>query len=365
MQIGQRLFKARNSVGYTLEKASQKSGIGSSSLSEFENDKREPKFSQLSKLAEIYKKTVEYFLSDDVVADSVLLWRDKPGQENDKEVEEDFRRICRQYHTLETILNEVRRPELPFSNIPKTDWNYRQAEELADRVRKEMDFGDIPSASLRRILEERYYVKVFHLSFQGSAISTVDDVFGPAVLLNKNNKEWRRNYDLTHELFHLLTWNSFRLTAEQIETPDEHKWADAFASRVLLLTDSVKKKIESVAKGGEIGLEAIDEIAREYGVSLEAMLWRFRSLFGTHVETIQAEIQKILQLKLCRPERKSDEPDAYPERYCSLAIRALNEGRLSLMQFAKYMDLNYKEAQEYLRDEQEEFRDEKLSIPVA
>ena len=365
MQIGQRLFKARNSVGYTLEKASQKSGIGSSSLSEFENDKREPKFSQLSKLAEIYKKTVEYFLSDNIPVDSVLLWRGRPEQENYKEVEEDFRRICRQYHTLEAILNEVQRSELPACNVPKAEWNYRRAEELADAVHKIMDLGDIPSASLRRILEERYYVKVFHLLFQGSAISTVDTVFGPAVLLNKDNKEWRRNYDLAHELFHLLTWSSFRLTEEQTETPDEHKWADAFASRLLLPTDSVKKRIESAAKGGEIGLDAIDEIAREYGVSLEALLWRFRSLFGTPVEAIQTEIQKKPQLKLRRPERKSDEPDAYPERYCSLAIRALNEGRLSLMQFVKYMDLSYKEAQEYLRDEQEEFRDEKLSIPVA
>jgi transcriptional regulator with XRE-family HTH domain len=50
MDIGQRLKIARESIGYTLEKASQESGIGQSSLSEFENNKREPKFSHLSKL---------------------------------------------------------------------------------------------------------------------------------------------------------------------------------------------------------------------------------------------------------------------------------------------------------------------------
>ena len=40
MNIGERLKIARNAIGYTLEKASQESGIGQSSLSEFENDKR-------------------------------------------------------------------------------------------------------------------------------------------------------------------------------------------------------------------------------------------------------------------------------------------------------------------------------------
>jgi Zn-dependent peptidase ImmA (M78 family)/transcriptional regulator with XRE-family HTH domain len=366
MKIGQRLLKARNSIGYTLEQASQKSGIGPSSLSEFENDKREPKFSQLSKLAEIYKKTVEYFLSDTIPAESVLLWRCKPQQENYKEIEEEFRRICRQYYNLETILKEVRRSELPVCNVSKAEWNYRRAEEFADQVRKSMDLGEIPSASLKQILEERCCVKIFHLFFLGSAISTIDAVFGPAVLLNKDNKAWRRNYDLAHELFHLLTWNSFRLTEDQVESPEEDKLADTFASYLLLPTDSVKRRIEASANPDKtIGLNVLDEIAREYAVSLEALLWRFRSLYGTPVDVIQSEIGKIPQLKLHRPERKSDEPDMYPERYCSLAIRALNEGRLSLLQFAKYMGLTYKEAQNYLKDEQEEFRDEKVSISVA
>jgi Zn-dependent peptidase ImmA (M78 family) len=167
-------------------------------------------------------------------------------------------------------------------------------------------------------------------------------------------------------LFHLLTWNSFRLTEDQVESPEEDKLADTFASYLLLPTDSVKRRIEASANPDKtIGLNVLDEIAREYAVSLEALLWRFRSLYGTPVDVIQSEIGKIPQLKLHRPERKSDEPDMYPERYCSLAIRALNEGRLSLLQFAKYMGLTYKEAQNYLKDEQEEFRDEKVSISVA
>ena len=53
MDIGNRLKIARKAIGYKQQKVSELTDIGVSSLSEFENNEREPKFSQLSKLAEI------------------------------------------------------------------------------------------------------------------------------------------------------------------------------------------------------------------------------------------------------------------------------------------------------------------------
>ena len=77
MDIGQRLKIARETIDYTLKKASQESEIGESSISEFENSKREPKFSQLSRLAEVYRKTIDFFLSDEPIIEDTVLWRDK------------------------------------------------------------------------------------------------------------------------------------------------------------------------------------------------------------------------------------------------------------------------------------------------
>ena len=67
--------------------------------------------------------------------------------------------------------------------------------------------------------------------------------------------------------------------------------------------------------------------------------------------------------KLHKP-RESEKPETLPARYCDLAQRALRDGRLSLIQFAKYMGISYKKAQEYLMDD-EDFADEKFTIPVA
>jgi Zn-dependent peptidase ImmA (M78 family) len=368
MDIGQRLQIARNAIGYTLEKASEESNIGQSSLSEFENNRREPKFSQLSRLAEVYRRTVEFFLTDEPIVENMMLWRDAPeGSDDIKETEAELNQLCRQYHKLEVLCDEVRFPKMPVLYIKREEFNYRQAEQLAEKFQREHLLGEIPSASLKQILEEKFYVKIFHLEFEGSAISTISSEFGPAILLNADNKLWRRNFDLAHELFHILTWSVFRTKDNPKNKPsnDEEKLANAFASKLLLPTDIVKHKIdEALNEKGQIAFEDLDEIAREFGVSLEALLWRMVYIYNKPPEEIEKYIDQSRKIKLHRPSRKSDIPDKLPERYCSLAIRALKEGKLSLMQFAKFMDLGYKKAQEYLTGD-EDFTDEEISISVA
>jgi Zn-dependent peptidase ImmA (M78 family) len=373
MNIGERLRRAREDIGCTQPVASGKSGIGVSSISEFENGKREPSFSQLSCLAEVYKKSIDFFLTDTVPTEAVPLWRDEPSTEEErKETEARFRQLCEQYHRLEVCTGQVRKANLPKPDtIERESFDYAQAGKLAEKVQRELLPGDVPSSSLKQILEERFYVKIFHLKFpgsKGSAICIFDESFGgPAILLNKDSKLWRRNFDLAHELFHLLTWDIFRVGKGEETKPSDHeeKLANAFASRLLLPTDSVKDKVDSARDNeSKITLEALDEIAREFGVSLDALLWRMLYLYNMTSESIAKYIDMAKRLKTVRPPRKSDEPDELPERYCSLAIRALREGKLSLMQFKKYMKISYREAEEYLTED-DEFRKEEISIPAA
>jgi Zn-dependent peptidase ImmA (M78 family)/DNA-binding XRE family transcriptional regulator len=373
VNIGERLRVAREAIGYTQPVVASKSGVGVSSISDFENGKREPSFSQLSRFAEVYKKSIDFFLTDTVPAEAVPLWRDEPETEEErKEAEARFRQLCDQYHRIEVCTGQVRKANLPKPDImDRESFDYAQAGKLANKVQRELHPGDVPSGSLKQILEERFYVKVFHLEFpgsKGSAICIFDESFGgPAILLNKDSKLWRRNFDLAHELFHLLTWDIFRVGNGEETKPseEEEKLANAFASRLLLPTDSVKDKVDSARDSeGKITLEALDEIAREFGVSLDALLWRMLYLYNMPSEQIVKYIEKAKKLKAIRPLRKSDDPDELPERYCSLAIKALRKGKLSLMQFKKYMNISYREAEEYLTED-DEFREEEISIPAA
>jgi Zn-dependent peptidase ImmA (M78 family) len=366
MDLGPRLKMARKAIGYTLKKAGEQSGIGESSLSEFENSKREPKFSQLSRLANLYKKNMEFFLTDEPIVQSIMLWRDKPDTEAEqKRTEAEFRQLCEQYRRLEILMDEVKEPKLAAPEIAgEQDFGFDEAESFAKQVQDRFRLGEIPIASLKRILEEVYYIKVFYLDFEGSAISIVSEEFGPAILLNRKNKQWRRSYDLAHELFHILTWNFFRHTSDEV-SEFENKLANAFASKLLMTEEAIKNRIKrSLDDQDQIGFDQLDDMAREFDVSLIALIYRLAGIFRLKREDTSQYIDAAQRYLGIAERRPSFEPPKLPERYCDLAIRALRQGRLSAMQFAKYMGLSYRKAQEYLTDD-EDFMDEKVSISIA
>jgi Zn-dependent peptidase ImmA (M78 family) len=195
-------------------------------------------------------------------------------------------------------------------------------------------------------------------------MSTVSDEFGPAVLLNGRSVYWRRNYDLAHELFHLLTWSIFRVKSEKPNEIEE-KLANSFASNLLMPEESLKQRVAAlVDKQEQAPLDRVDDLAREFGVSLDAMVYRISTLFQIKKKDTEQYLAVAKQLAKVHKPRESDKPETLPARYCDLAQRALRDGRLSLMQFAKYMGISYKKAQEYLTDD-EDFKDKKISIPVA
>jgi Zn-dependent peptidase ImmA (M78 family)/DNA-binding XRE family transcriptional regulator len=366
MNIGRRLEEARHAIGYTLEKASEESGIGKSSISEFENSKREPKFSQLSKLAEVYRRTIEFFLTEERPVEEVMLWREQPDREEEKKkYEAEFHQLCQRYHKLEMLTGEAKRIELPQPNVNKPEeFDFGKAELFAKQVQDSFRLGAIPIASLKQILEEIYFIKIFYLDFTGSAISIVSEEFGQAILLNAKNKQWRRSYDLAHELFHILSWDIFRKESEETNETEE-KLANTFASRLLMPEEPIKDMIISNTNDkGQISFNQLDDIARKLDVSLEAIIYRVASIYRFKKEKTAKYIesaQKYLEGSKPRPSYK---PNKLPERYCDLAQRALREGKLSLMQFAKYMGLSYKKAQDYIIED-EDFKDEKISISVA
>jgi Zn-dependent peptidase ImmA (M78 family)/transcriptional regulator with XRE-family HTH domain len=368
MKLNDRLKIARESLGYTQAKASQEAGIGVSSISEFENGTREPKFSQLSKLAAVYRRTVEFFLSESLAAEGMMLWRDKPTDDEAlRGVEAQFRQLCEQYHRLEILTGEARRVTLPQSDVQKADaLTYPAVEALAQSVNRVLGLGDIPAASLKKAVEDTWCVKVFYLDFTGSAISTVSEEFGPAILLNSGSKLWRRNFDLAHELFHILTWRLFRgaETGGVAPSEQEEKYANAFASALLMPEEHLKNRMEKRRNADDsITMEQLCDISREFEVSVDALICRIANVFRLQKEATASIRVAANKVDMFRCPRLSDTPERFPERYCYLAERALREGKLSLMQFARYMAISYKEAEKYVEDE--EATDGTMSLSLA
>lgn len=350
MNIEIKLKSARDNVGLSQKQVSQRCGIDDSSISAFENGHAEPRLGQLAKLAEVYRVAVSYFFEETESVQQAVLWRHEPEQE--VEIRADFLALCRQYWQLEVWTNEMAEEKLPIIDNFSDKFHYPQVEKMAENARSLMGLGSRPGQSIHRILEEVYGVKVFcmDLSSAGIAASAVSEEFGSAILLNKNCSRWRRNHDLAHELFHLLTWDRFDHTDGSVKpTPQEEKYASCFAGNLLLPFDIVRHSIVNATdENGNISFEQLDGIAREFDVSLESLLWRMYSLYRWEPEKTNKYIAEAKAYVKTAPREEGEKPSLLPERYRALAIKALRGGDIAQGRFAKFMGISRSAANRYI-----------------
>jgi Zn-dependent peptidase ImmA (M78 family) len=213
---------------------------------------------------------------------------------------------------------------------------------------------------LLAVLEEVCGVKIFHLKFEptGTAASVVSDNFGPAVLLNANNVQWRRNYDLAHELFHLLTWPVFHpaSTGPVLSSALEESLANCFASSLLMPIEPFRSAVNSRMHDEKISFESLFDISREFDVSIESLMWRMHFVYGrgkSRSEQTRQEIERAKQLVplLRTEERENQAPRELPARYHALAVKALRRGEIAIGRFAEYLNISRHEAMRFVEQE--------------
>lgn len=365
--IGERLKAARNDRGWTLEALSGHTGIAVSSLSDFENGRREPRLSHLETLAKAYGTAVSWFFETGASKSDVVLWRERPGDAAAAEVEGRFLRLCRWYRNLEEWCDEQSSCSLPDDAVDATKFTWADVENLAINVRRELDLGQQPAASLLSVLENTCGIRVFHLDFEpsGTAACTRSDSLGMAILLNASNVRWRRNFDLAHELFHLLTWRIFRCSAESREaTEQEESFANAFASMLLIPEDALRRAVNSATKsGGSLKHIEIFDLARQFDVSYEALLWRMHRVFNRREDQTRHDIEVCRAFRESVDVREDTKPPTLPARYRALAIRALRGGELSIGRAAEYLGISRHAVMEL--DELEDVTDDAIALDPA
>jgi len=346
MSVDKRLRYAREKLGLSLRQVQERTGIGQSSLSEYESGKRAPRLSQLQALARLYRRSISFFLGEGDILREAMLWRQRPDAESASEIQATFRRLCEQYHNLEVWCDEHRRCLLPQAEGNAASFRYSDAECLAKQVRSALELGDRPGQSLLRVLEEVCGLKVFHLPFEptGSAACTVGQIYGPAILLNARAVHWRRNFDLAHELFHILTWSIFRGVAEGDEaTPDgrEEQFATCFAGNLLMPEETVKQAIAARTRKGKVAFKDLFDIARQFDVSVEAILWRMKFLFNRTEEETHSDINRYQAVgRIGEADRERDDPPARPARFWALALKAFSKGDISKGVLAEYLGIS-------------------------
>jgi Zn-dependent peptidase ImmA (M78 family)/DNA-binding XRE family transcriptional regulator len=157
--------------------------------------------------------------------------------------------------------------------------SFEDAAVAGERFAAEFDLGDVPASRLAEIMERQLGVLVL-------MVDAVKGVSGAAcrlpaldtVLINRREAPGRRHFDLAHELFHILTWDT--MPPEHVEDATEQstnrveQLANSFAS-ALLMPASV---LEHFGPWGNDLIPELNATANTLAVTATALKWRLVAL---------------------------------------------------------------------------------------
>lgn len=357
--LEKRIVAAREAAGFSITWAAQKLGFKNyQTLSAIEKGARKINAHELIMVARLYSRSLDYFLGSNPVSDPLPLWR-KARKTDTNKIERQFLSFLENYSNLEHLLGLKRRWKDVQKNYDRDDFSvngFEQAEKLGAEIHSFLDLGSRPFLNLLNVLENKLRFKVLHLPLGDgvSGASVVDNALGVGILINAIDAPWRRNFDLAHELFHIITWNVF--SQEEIgngttKTRPE-QYADIFASSLLLPENHLRGALKETSTSNEIRLVDIIELAKEFGVSTEAVLWRLVNL-KVIKKTLASKVLKTPNFRdLDRNMRQGlyskKRPSKFPSRFISLACRGFMEGKISRGAFAGYLEIDRTEIDGYL-----------------
>lgn len=357
MELAERLRKAREAVGLSIGEAASRLGFGNyQTLSNIEKGEREVKASELTLFAKTYFCNLHSLLvGEDMPQPTVhFLWRRAPS-ERKAEVEAAIKHRFEEYHLLEKLLGLVDEGAgFSITVSPADIRTYHQIDALAARVSSLLNLGSRPALSLQKVMEQVLRTKILfvELSEFGSAASTVHPEFGAAIVVNSEEAPWRINFTLAHELFHIITWNTFNpadLEQDEVLFKDIEKKAERFASTLLLPESAVREELGARIADQKLSFSDIVDVAREFGVSTQALLYRMANMRLVEWEKANelANNDELHQIdRRIRRDTESEVPSS--ERFALLAVKCLRKGLISRGKFSELLDIDRADIDEFL-----------------
>ncbi|MDQ2994802.1 MAG: XRE family transcriptional regulator, partial [Pseudomonadota bacterium] len=261
--VGRRVKAAREAMGFTQESLVKHLGLNDrQTISDIENGKRNLKPDELLALSDLLKQDIEYFINPfAVVGEAQFSWRANP--EVSKEVLDGFSLKIGQWIGLLRWLREQQ--DTKISMLKKTlrlspNSSFEEADQCAESLGAELDLGIIPADNLIDRIELRLDIPVLFLDTEKTVDS--DSISGVTchleemgvILINRNEIEGRRYFDMAHELFHALTWNSMQPQSRESNSfvhrgKGKHRrneqLADNFAAALLMPRISLNKLLDN------------------------------------------------------------------------------------------------------------------------
>jgi Zn-dependent peptidase ImmA (M78 family)/transcriptional regulator with XRE-family HTH domain len=331
-QLGNRLRAARDRRGLSQQAVADALGLPRTAITNIETGARAVSTLEITKLADLYGQTPACFLSpNEQEAEDLLvvLHRTAPEIEGTPEIKAEVSRILDLYRegaALRGLLDQVSEQTLPnyASKLLSAGDAIRQGETVAQEERWRLGLGIAPVINIAETISDQgVWTAGTDLPKDFSGLFVNHPSIGLAIVINANHKPGRRRFSCAHEYAHALfdREETITTTRKQNATQLVEKRANAFAAAFLLPADGVADHLRQMDKGlpsrrsqtlfdvandtkmetelrTRPGSQAITyqdaaALARRFGVSYEASVWRLKSL--GHIGACETET--LLALK--------------------------------------------------------------------
>ncbi len=315
--IGRRIREARERRGISQQKVADALGIPRTAVTNLEAGSRTVSTLELTKLGALFNLSPAIFLDGAGTSDLAVVRAralseatDSPefGQVIDRMIE-----LCREGAELRRLLDQDTPASLPnyAQRISSAGDAVRQGETRAREERRRLSLGSAPLGSLTELIgDQGIWVASAAADFPPnvSGLFLNHPAIGMAVLINGSHDRVRRRFSYAHEYGHALfdRQEEIRLTQDRNSTELIEKRANAFAAGYLMPASGVLDHLRSLGKGQpsrqaqfvySVATDSNDEaeirprtgsqvitfqdvavLARHFGVSYAAMVWRLRNL---------------------------------------------------------------------------------------
>jgi transcriptional regulator with XRE-family HTH domain/Zn-dependent peptidase ImmA (M78 family) len=338
-QIGQRIKSLREAHRVTQADFAAVLGVNArQSVSQIETGSR-----QLT--AEELVKTIQHFgVTLDALTNPFLLsgkhsfsWRQNHVPVADLDAFEaragEWIGAYRELNRLSDVRLKKLRPRLGLTHGSSFEDAVGEGEALAD----ELELGDTPAHKLADTLQDQLGILVLMVdALEGVSGAACRLPELDAVLINRHEPKARRNSDLAHEFFHILTWDQMK--PDRIESSTE-SWDEPRTNR-----QARNQRIEQLADNFASGLlmpsKALDRLgephadlvawltaaAAELGVSSRALKWR---LVNAKRSPAAARVSNDALSAAARVRDLAPAPLLFSKPFIETIARAIEAGHLS------------------------------------
>lgn len=299
---GARLKAARQYNAMTIGDVAQVLDVSNQSISQFENNKAEPKLENILLLSNLLGFPREYFYERDNTNVTIgNTYFRSLASTSKKERNAQVERVKLLSKIYLTIQNHIKFPK--FDLEMQAD---KTPEELADYVREKWELGRKPIYNLIDVMEKHGVVitNAFEDNREIDAYSHVEIIDHntvPIVVLGYETNIFRQQFNAAHELGHILTDGQYELEElSKAEYRDMEKYMHRFAGALLIPKEML---LDDLRGNGKLDIQYYIELKKKYRVSAQALIVR-----ANQIGAISANQYQYLMKQMSQRGYRTSEP---------------------------------------------------------